>query len=96
MTGNVEVGALYAVKFSSDQQYYRARILKEAGPGKYHVQYIDYGNYEVVPKASIGLLPENLKAVKSPLYRCGLYGVEAITGEGLSILKDYLNVGLKA
>lgn len=45
------------MKFSSDEQYYRAKILKETAPGKYHVHYIDFGNYEVVLKASIALLP---------------------------------------
>ncbi len=89
------MGGLYAVKFSSDDQYYRAKILKETGPGKYYVQYIDYGNYEAVTKASIGLLPENLKTTKSPLYRCSLFGVDSITAEGLNIIKDYLNIGLK-
>lgn len=95
VTGSIEVGGLYAGQFSSDEQYYRARILKEVAGGKYHVQYIDYGNYETIPKASIGLLPENLKAAKSSLYKASLYGISGITGEGLNILKDYLNVEVK-
>lgn len=69
--------------------------MKELAGGKYNVQFIDYGNYENVAKGSIGVLPENLKGAKSPLYRCSLYGLDGITGEGLNIIKDYLNVELK-
>ncbi len=41
------------------------------------------------------MLPENLKTTKSSLYRCSLYGIDGISGEGLAILKDYLNAELK-
>lgn len=37
-----------------------------------------------------------MKTLKSSLYRCSLYGVDSITAEGLSIIKDHLNVELKA
>lgn len=70
---------MYAGKFSSDEQYYRAKVLKDVGGGKYHVQYIDFGNYETIPKASIGELPEDFRNIKSSIYRCSLYGLEAIT-----------------
>lgn len=70
--------------------------MKELAGGKYSVHYVDYGNSEIVTKASISLLPENLKAIKSSLYRCSLYGVDSISAEGLNIIKDYLNVELKA
>lgn len=96
LTGNIEIGALYSVKFSVDEQFYRGKVLKETGPNKYHVQYIDYGNYESVQKSSIYLLPENLRNVKSPLYRCSLYGIDSISEEGLHIIKDHLNVELTA
>lgn len=91
----VEVGQLYAVKFTVDGQYYRAKILKELAGNKYNVHYIDYGNYENAAKGAICVLPENLKGFKSPLYKCSLYGIEGITGEGLSIIRDYVNAELK-
>ncbi len=84
------------MKFSVDGQYYRAKILKELAGSKYNVKYVDYGNYETANKDAIGLLPENLKGFKSPLYRCSLYGVEGITAEGLTIIKDYINADLLA
>ena len=85
---------MYAVKFSVDGQYYRAKILKELGGSKYNVKYVDYGNYETANKDAIGLLPENLKGFKSPLYRCSLFGLEGITSEGLTIIKDHINAEL--
>jgi hypothetical protein len=44
----------------------------------------------------LGILPEELKAAKSPLFRCGLYGVDNVTAEGLNILKDFIGAELKA
>lgn len=48
----VQVGGIYAVEF--DGEYYRGKILKEALNGKYQVFFVDYGNYDTVPKAKIG------------------------------------------
>lgn len=48
----VQVGGIYAVEF--DGEYYRGKILKEASNGKYHVFFVDYGNYDTVPKSKIG------------------------------------------
>ena len=62
---------------------------------KYHVLYIDYGNYETISKNDMGQLPEEAKGPKSPLYRCSLYGVDNLSGEGLNILKDYIGAELK-
>ncbi len=69
-----EIGGIYNAKFTDDI-YYRARIVREAGRDKYYVHFIDYGNYDQVTKANIGTLSEDLKKVKSPLYKCSLYGV---------------------
>ncbi len=92
--GPIEVGSLYACKFTADETFYRAKVVRDLG-NKYHVCYIDYGNFETIGKDRFGQLPEELKGAKSPLYRCGLFGVEAVTKEGLNILKDYTGVQLK-
>jgi len=56
--GQVEVGGLYVGKFTDDDTYYRARILRDAGGNKYHVIYIDFGNVETIHKDRLGVLPE--------------------------------------
>ena len=38
------MGGLYTGKFTADDEYYRAKVIKEAGANKYQVLYIDYGN----------------------------------------------------
>ena len=43
--GQVEIGSLMAGRFTEDDTFYRARILKEVGGGRYNVFYVDYGNY---------------------------------------------------
>jgi hypothetical protein len=55
--GQIEVGSLVAGKFTDDDTYYRAKVLRDAGANKYHVVYIDYGNSETIHKDRIGLLP---------------------------------------
>lgn len=50
----VKVGDLCSAQFT-DGIYYRAKVLKETKAG-YEVFFIDYGNYDVVPRAKIGEL----------------------------------------
>jgi hypothetical protein len=89
-----EIDGIYNAKFTDDV-YYRARIVKESGKEKYYVHFIDYGNYDHVSKANIGTLSEDLKKVKSPLYKCSLFGVDGLTNEALHILKDFIGANLK-
>lgn len=48
----IKVGDIVSAQFT-DGVYYRARVLKESKAG-YEVHFIDYGNYDVVPKTKIG------------------------------------------
>jgi len=51
---------LCAVKFKKDQQWYRVKVEKVAGPN-IHVLYIDYGNRDVVTAEECADLPSNFK-----------------------------------
>jgi hypothetical protein len=77
MATGVKVGEVYLAQFT-DGVYYRARIVKETKTG-YEVHFIDYGNYDVVPKGKIGAIEDSLKKIKSPLFRASLFGVENLT-----------------
>lgn len=57
--------------------------------------FVDYGNYEVVNKQSIGILEDNVKKLKSPLFRCSLYGLQELTKEAENMLKDSLEAKFK-
>lgn len=61
---------LYAVKFSDDGVYYRAKVRKALKNGQYAVTYIDFGNSENVPASSIGVLTKKEKDAKCHVYRC--------------------------
>jgi staphylococcal nuclease domain-containing protein 1 len=41
----------------SDDAWYRAKVIKVAGEDEYQVQYVDYGNSEIVPSSRIRKLP---------------------------------------
>lgn len=43
--------------FSSDGEWYRARVEKVQSPAKVHVFYIDYGNREIVPSTRLAVIP---------------------------------------
>ncbi len=51
----VQIGGLYAAEF--DGAFYRGKVLKEASNGRYQVFFVDYGNYDTVPKNKLGELP---------------------------------------
>lgn len=76
-----EVGELCAVKFSLDQNWYRAEIQavdmarKTAG-----VFYIDFGNEENVALDNIRLLSENIDAAPPFALQCCIAGVKPLTG----------------
>jgi hypothetical protein len=70
LSKNIKEGELYAVRFTVDDVYYRARIKRALKNGTYQVHYIDFGNYENVPSANINILPEELKKEKSSIYKC--------------------------
>ena len=76
----IVVGELYCGKFAVDDVWYRARIIREI-KDKYEVHYIDFGNYEVIGKDRIGLISQELRQVKSQLYRCSLYDITDTTSE---------------
>ncbi|KAK3585672.1 hypothetical protein CHS0354_020238 [Potamilus streckersoni] len=56
-------GDLCAAKFSADNQWYRARVEKQEGPGKVLVRFIDYGNKEVVETTKTAPLPPSFHSL---------------------------------
>lgn len=54
------LGEICAAKFKEDQQWYRAKVEKVAGPS-IHVLYIDYGNRDIVTADECANLPPTFK-----------------------------------
>ena len=55
-------GSLVAAKFSADGQWYRARVDAAAPDGGARVTFVDFGNSEALPPASLRGLPAELAA----------------------------------
>ena len=66
-------GVRCCVRYSEDGQYYRAEVT-EVGEGEVEVQYLDYGNTEVVPSAEVLELPEQCAALKPAAARVEVQG----------------------
>ena len=47
---NVSAGSLCAAQFTLDDQWYRAKVCQVVGPDAYEVEFVDYGNSEVLPR----------------------------------------------
>ena len=86
MATGYKVGDIVNAQFS-DGIYYRAKVLKATKDGC-DVHFIDYGNYDFVPKAKIGVIDEALKKVRSPLIKASMYGLDGLTKEGVNIIGD--------
>jgi len=52
---------LVKAQFTADDTWYRARVLKVMDNNEYKVQYVDYGNTEVIPGSRIRRLDPELK-----------------------------------
>jgi len=57
---NIILGEMCAVMYKEDQQWYRAKVEKIAGPSV-HVLYIDYGNRDIVIDQQCANLPPTFK-----------------------------------
>lgn len=64
-------GTLAAARYSADNVMYRCKVLKSLGQGKLEVQFIDFGNSEVVKEDDLRQLPQNLLAYEPQSVSCG-------------------------
>ena len=71
-----EIGMPCAAKFSEDDTWYRAEI-QTPGTMKVEVQFIDYGNTEMIPVNKLRKLKPEFMKMKSQGIKCGLDGVVA-------------------
>jgi len=58
----IKKGTICAARFSDDDQWYRAKVIQSLGKGEVEVQFIDFGNYEIVNgnQGDLKRLPEKL------------------------------------
>lgn len=58
----IKKGTICAARFKLDDNWYRAKVIQTLGKGEIEVQFLDFGNYEVVNPTlgDLKRLPENL------------------------------------
>ncbi|XP_076445232.1 staphylococcal nuclease domain-containing protein 1-like isoform X2 [Babylonia areolata] len=67
-------GDICAAKFSVDNQWYRAKVQK-VEPGKAGILFIDFGNKETVPLASLATLPAAFQGLAAQAQEYSLAGI---------------------
>uniref|UniRef100_A0AAU7J8D4 Tudor domain-containing protein Tdr4 n=1 Tax=Locusta migratoria TaxID=7004 RepID=A0AAU7J8D4_LOCMI len=76
-------GEIYAVKYSEDKRWYRARAVSLKYGAKEpaaEVHYIDFGNTETVPFSRLRSLPDDIKSVPVLCAQCSLFGIAPVGG----------------
>jgi len=88
----VDVDVKYIVKFSEDDQWYRAKVVSKSlvelkdQPGAYQeaavMRFYDWGNEEemIVSKDRIRQMPDDLGLIPSFLFQCSLHHLYPLTG----------------
>ncbi|XP_019851967.1 PREDICTED: uncharacterized protein LOC100640796 [Amphimedon queenslandica] len=82
---NLKAGQVCCARFSADSFWYRGRVLDIAYKGnvinKVSVQYVDYGNKEVLPLSSLLPLPVHLAALPIQAITCSFKGQSSFLQE---------------
>lgn len=68
-------GAVCCARFSEDEMWYRAEILDVPSEGSYRVRFVDFGNTDTVPLASVAPCPEKFLTTPVVAIRCALNGI---------------------
>ena len=86
------VGELCLAKFSEDNSWYRAEVIKLLESDLVLVRFVDFGNIETVKPSS--LLPINKDLFNLPLitFRCALYGVPYVSISDSNLIKSLITM----
>ena len=76
----LQVDSVCCTKFSQDGAWYRARI-RNTTPDSYLLQFIDYGNYEVVNVDEVTPCPAEFLTVPAQAVCCSIAGIAPIGDE---------------
>ncbi len=68
----IKKGTICASKFSVDNSWYRSKILRPLGKGEYEVEFIDFGNIDVVSQDDLKLLPQKILDFEPQAKQCSL------------------------
>ncbi|KAL4232117.1 Tudor domain-containing protein 6-like [Mactra antiquata] len=81
---SVMVGEIYCVRYSMDQGWYRAKVLKVTDDQVY-VQFIDFGNREITSLDNMRHLDDDLTNLSAQAVLCALHGIVPKDGDNWRI-----------
>lgn len=67
---------MFCAKFTGDGSFYRARVLEVIDSKHVKVQYVDFGNNEVIPVESLRVLISEFQTQPVQAYQCCLEGIQ--------------------
>ena len=76
-------GQIFCAKYTEDGNFYRARVLEVVDSKHIKVQYVDFGNKEVIPVDRLRVLIGEFQTQPIQAYECRLHGVEPADQVGL-------------
>lgn len=85
-------GVACVAQSPADSMWYRAVISRVLAQGDIEVQYVDYGNLEVVPKKFVKMVHRDFKGVPAQAIRCGLSQCPEPTGGWTDKDRDALDI----
>ena len=56
----IKKGTLCAARFTVDNRWYRASVIRTVGKGQLEVEFVDFGNIETVSAEELKRLPASL------------------------------------
>nr|XP_033795375.1 tudor domain-containing protein 6 isoform X2 [Geotrypetes seraphini] len=80
---NIQVGDACMVKYSEDEQWYRA-LVEKIEEDYASVRFVDYGNEENTSKDVIKLIPNEFLTIKVQAFPCCLFGFSSLKGSWTS------------
>ncbi|XP_066998008.2 tudor domain-containing protein 1 [Anabrus simplex] len=75
MANQLSSGTPVCALYSSDKQWYRAKVMSVAGDSV-SVLYVDYGNTDILPVSSLKQMDENLMKIRAQAIACCLNGFQ--------------------
>ncbi|XP_039275811.1 uncharacterized protein LOC111045711 [Nilaparvata lugens] len=69
----VKPGWIYLAKYSADNRWYRAKVIKFYDANKIHAQFIDFGNDEYITLANIEYSTEKIQEIPALATACKLH-----------------------
>ncbi|XP_068085142.1 uncharacterized protein [Anabrus simplex] len=92
LRGEVDIGTAVIAKFPADGVLYRGEIKEQRGAMSYLVEYVDYGNNELVSPSDLWNVEPRFHSLPRHAFLCTLEGVKPVDSNWSRNVKDYIDI----